>query len=156
MGNRAKLVASASAVALAMPLIMQSEGLRLRDYLDPVNVPTACFGHTGPDVRVGQWRTRSECQALLEQDLIRADAAVSDCITAPLTDHQRAALLSFTYNVGRRQLCTSTLASRFNAGRYAAGCAELSRWVYAHGLPWPGLKTRRARERAMCEGTSSR
>ena len=88
--------------------------------------------------------------------VLRADApdaaTALDCITRPMTDGQKAAFLSFAFNVGNRAFCDSTLARKANAGDMAGACAELSRWTYAGGKQLPGLVRRRATERAVCEG----
>lgn len=152
MTPRQKLAAQigAGAAALAAAVVMQHEGLRLHAYRDPVGVLTACWGHTGADVQPGQRYTRAQCHALLEADLARHAEALA-CIRQPLTDGQKAAFVSFAYNVGPRAFCESTLARKANAGDLPGACAELSKWVYAKGQRLPGLVARRAAERAMCE-----
>ena len=95
--------------------------------------------------------TRAQCRALLEADLARHAEALA-CIRQPLTDGQKAAFVSFAYNVGPRAFCDSTLAKKANAGDIPGACAELSKWVYAKGQRLLGLVKRRAAERAMCEG----
>lgn len=142
-----------AAAALAVPLVMVFEGYVPRAYRDPVGVLTACYGHTGPDVQPGQTYTREQCRALLEQDLARHAQALA-CIRRPLTDGQKAAFVSFAYNVGPQAFCDSTLARKANAGDMPGACAELSKWVYAKGQKLPGLVKRRAAERAMCEGAA--
>ena len=77
------------------------------------------------------------------------------CVVAPLAANEAAALTSFAFNVGTDALCGSTLARKANAGAPAsAWCAELDRWVFAHGVKLSGLVKRRAAERALCEGTA--
>lgn len=156
MTPRQKLAAQigAGAAALAAAVVMQHEGLRLHAYRDPVGVLTACWGHTGVDVQPGQRYTRQQCRELLEADLARHAEALA-CIRQPLTDGQKAAFVSFAYNVGPRAFCDSTLAQKANAGDMPGACAELSKWVYAKGQRLPGLVARRAAERAMCENTES-
>lgn len=153
MTPRQKLIASigASAAAIVTAFVAQHEGLRQWAYRDPVGVLTACYGHTGPDVQPGQTYTREQCRALLEQDLARHADALA-CIRRPLTDGQKAAFVSFAYNVGPQAFCGSSLVRKANAGDMAGACAELDKWVYAKGQRLPGLVKRRAAERAMCEG----
>lgn len=155
MTPRQKLIASigASAAAIVTAFVAQHEGLRLWAYRDPVGVLTACYGHTGPDVQPGQTYTREQCRALLEQDLARHAQALA-CIHRPLTDGQKAAFVSFAYNVGPQAFCGSSLVRKANAGDMAGACAELDKWVYAKGQRLPGLVKRRAAERAMCEGAA--
>lgn len=153
MTPRQKLIASigASAAAIVTAFVAQHEGLRLGAYRDPVGVMTACYGHTGPDVQPGQTYTREQCRELLAQDLARHAQALA-CIHRPLTDGQKAAFVSFAYNVGPQAFCGSSLVRKANAGDMAGACAELDKWVYAKGQRLPGLVKRRAAERAMCEG----
>lgn len=138
-------------IALAVPLVAGFEGLRQKVYIDPVGIPTACYGHTGPEVKVGQTYTMTQCEGLLMEDLLKAKAAVDRCVKVPLTEGQRVAFTSFTYNVGEMAFCTSTMVRKVNAGQLPAACSELDRWVYAKGMKLPGLVKRRAAERASCE-----
>lgn len=138
-------------IGAAIPLVASFEGLRQAAYLDPVGIPTACFGAT-KGVRLGQVYTREQCDELLAKDLLEANAGVNSCVRVPLTDGQRTAFVSFTYNVGRRAFCGSTLVRKLNAGDYVGACNELPRWVYAKGVKLPGLVNRREQERALCLG----
>ncbi len=152
MSWKEKLIAAigGAAVALAVPLVQKYEGTVLRSYRDPVNVLTSCTGHTGPELRDGQTFTREQCEEMLYKDLAKHADALS-CVRAPLTDGQRAAFLSFAFNVGDDAFCRSTLVRKANAGDIEGACAELSRWTYAGGKQLPGLVKRRAAERQLCE-----
>ena len=150
--SRAKLAAKigAGATALAVPLVMLYEGTRLQSYRDPVGIVTACVGHTGPELRMGQRYTKEQCETMLYGDLLKhADAL--NCIKTPLADNQKAAFLSFAFNVGNKAFCDSTLARKANAGNMPGACAELSRWTRSGGRELPGLVKRRAAERELCE-----
>lgn len=152
MSWKAKLIAiiGAGAAALAVPLVQKYEGTVLSTYRDPVGIITACTGHTGPELKMGQAYTREQCEEMLYKDLAKHADALS-CISAPLTDGQRAAFLSFAFNVGDDAFCRSTLVRKANAGDIDGACAELSRWTYAGGKQLPGLIRRRAAERQLCE-----
>ena len=140
----------AGATALAIPLVMLYEGTVLQSYRDPIGIVTACVGHTGPELRMGQRYTRQQCEDMLYGDLLKHAQAL-DCIKQPMTDGQKAAFVSFAFNVGNRAFCDSTLARKANAGDMAGACAELSRWTRAGGSELPGLVKRRAAERELCE-----
>lgn len=129
---------------------MLYEGTVLQSYRDPIGIVTACVGHTGPELRMGQRYTRQQCEDMLYGDLLKHAQAL-DCIKQPMTDGQKAAFLSFAFNVGNKALCDSTLARKANAGDMAGACAELSRWTRAGGRELPGLVKRRAAERELCE-----
>lgn len=141
----------AAAIALAVPGIILFEGTIHHGYRDPIGIVTSCTGHTGPDAILGRVYSASECTAQLEADLRLAEANIRPCIRVPISDKTRAAFISFSFNVGARAFCRSTVARDLNAGRRAHACAGLSRWVYAVGRPLPGLVRRRATERRLCE-----
>ena len=73
MTDRGKLVAKigAGATAIAVPLVMLYEGTVLQSYRDPIGIITACVGHTGPELRMGQRYTRQQCEDMLYGDLLK-------------------------------------------------------------------------------------
>ena len=152
MNWKEKLIATigGAAVVLSVPLVQKYEGTVLRSYRDPVGIVTACTGHTGPELKMGQTYTRQECEEMLYKDLAKHADALA-CVSQPLTDGQRAAFVSFAFNVGEGAFCGSTLVRKANAGDIDGACAELSRWIYAGGKQLPGLIKRRAAERQLCE-----
>ena len=152
MNWKEKLIATigGAAVVLAVPLVQKYEGTVLRSYRDPVGIVTACTGHTGPELKIGQTYTRQQCEDMLYKDLAKHADALA-CVSQPLTDGQRAAFVSFAFNVGEGAFCGSTLVRKANAGDIDGACAELSRWTYARGKQLPGLIKRRAAERQLCE-----
>lgn len=136
-------------VAIALVCVSGFEGLRQTAYLDPVGIPTICFGETA-GVKMGQRRTLDECKAMLADSLEIANKAIERCTRVPLPAERQAALVSFAYNVGGGAYCSSTLVRKLNAGDTRGACNELSRWTRARGIELPGLVRRRAEERAMC------
>lgn len=148
MSLKAKI--GGGAVAILVPLVMFYEGTVFKTYRDPIGIITACTGHTGPELKMGQTFTKEQCQKMLEEDLAKHADALK-CISTPLTDGQKAAFVSFSFNVGNQAFCRSTLARKANAGDLRGACAELSRWTLAGGRELPGLVNRRAAERKVCE-----
>jgi len=148
--KRLAVASLGAALAVAAPLVSWYEGKRNNAYLDAVGVPTICYGHTGT-AKLGQTLTDAECDALLEQDLGTAFAAVDRHTKVELPIERRAALASFVFNVGEEAFKNSTLLRKLNAGDAAGACAELDRWVYAGGKVLEGLVKRRATERELCE-----
>lgn len=150
--SRTKLVAKigVAAAALVIPVVAVFEGKVNRTYSDVAGVLTSCYGHVGPELRMGQAFTDEQCLAQLEADLLKHAAAL-DCVKRPMTDGQKAAFLSFAFNVGNGAFCSSTLVKKANAGDMRGACAELSRWTYAGGKFYQGLANRRAAERKLCE-----
>lgn len=152
MKGKIAALAAVSVLAAAGAIVSKWEGKRNAVYLDPVGIPTACYGHTGPEVKLGQRYSDTECKSLLEADLLEALQVVDQCIPEPREPHQTAALVSATFNVGPRVVCGSTLQRKAKAGDWAGACAELDRWKYAGGRVLRGLVLRRIDERALCEG----
>ena len=139
----------AAVIAMAATTILGFEGYKSVPYLDSVNKPTVCIGHTG-GVDMGRIYSKAECDELMRGDLGKAFQAVDRCIHVPLSDQTKAALASFTFNVGGTALCSSTLAVRLNRGEGAPACDELLKWVYAGGRKVAGLLKRRQFERELC------
>lgn len=145
---------AAYGLGAAVSLIATFEGYRQRAYLDPVGIPTICFGYTA-GVKMGDYRTENECRQLLDVEVLRAYDGVKRCIHVPLKPHQAGAFTSLAYNIGTGAFCKSTLVRKANAGDMRGACAQLDRWVYARGTKLKGLIRRRAAERAMCEGRAA-
>lgn len=125
------------------------EGLRQAAYIDPVGIPTVCFGETR-DVKLGDKYTAEECREMLGDRVQEFGAAVDRCVTVPLAPARKAAYVSFAYNVGTEAFCGSTLVRKANAGDAVGSCNELPRWTKAKGITLPGLVKRREQERQLC------
>ena len=134
-------------------LVTPNEGKVNHTYLDPVNIITSCYGHTGPELKLGQNFSDLDCLNQLASDLGDTEKQVHSVIKVPLTYYQEAALISFTYNVGVTNLRKSTLAKEFNSKQYDKGCKELLKWVYAGKKKLAGLEKRREAEYKMCIGS---
>lgn len=136
-----------------MSLLTTSEGYRPKAYLDPVNIPTICYGHTGPEVRLGMKATAAQCGEYLQKDLRVAQKGLTRCIKVRLNQNQHDALMDFTLNVGVGNLCSSTLARKVNAGDMAGAALEFPKWKFGtvNGTPkvLKGLVTRRAAEQKL-------
>lgn len=145
----AVLTGSVGTVLIAAPFIGEWEQLRNIAYLDPVRIPTICYGHT-EGVKLGQTKTDEECAALLVGELKEYMDAVDSLVKVPMPDTRRAAFVSFTYNVGITNFKNSTLLRKLNAGDTIGACNELPRWVYAKGIKLKGLVRRREAERELC------
>jgi lysozyme len=148
-----RLTAVAMAVALAIP----AEGLRRTAYYDPPGILTVCRGHTGPDVIAGKVYTLAECDAFMSNDMRNAITMVERCAPG-LPDHVLAAFGDAVFNLGPKIACdtrNSTAARLLAAGDIMGACAQLPRWNQARiagvMMELPGLTTRRAAERALCE-----
>lgn len=133
--------------------LKKEEGFRSETYQDIAGVNTIGYGHTGYAAYPGNVINPQRGERLLQEDAQEAAKAVRDLVKVPLDDFQRAALISFAFNLGRGALQSSTLLKKLNAGDYQGAADEFPRWNKARidGLltPIPGLTSRRMRERAM-------
>jgi lysozyme len=133
-----------------LDLLERCEGLRLTTYRDSVGVLTIGYGHTGPDVKLGQFITQAGAEKLLANDLEDAGEAVQKLTHVPLTSNQFSALVCFVFNVGATNFSRSTLLRFLNQGQYKKAAEEFLRWDHDHnGNQLPGLTARRAAERAL-------
>ena len=138
----------AGSLAMTVSIVGYFEGRELAGYLDPVGIPTICYGHTAT-AKVGDTKSAEECERLLQQDLGIALGAVDKALPV-LPPSTRAAFGSFTYNVGVGAFNGSTLLRKAKAGDLEGACEELPRWVYAGGRKLNGLIRRRDAERELC------
>jgi lysozyme len=137
-------------VAILVPTVQQWEGREHVPYRDLVNVWTVCDGDT-KGVVPGRRETDAQCDARLERQLIAHAKPVLECVPS-LTrrPNQLAASVSLAYNIGPSAFCRSTVARRFNAGRWRDGCDAFLMWNKAGGRVIRGLTNRRQAEREIC------
>jgi lysozyme len=150
MKRVAVAVASAGVLAIATPMIYKYEGTRYTPYRDSGGVMTVCEGDTY-NVDPNKTYSPDECAARLKERLTEHNSGMVACVSVPMSDGEHAAYLSFTYNVGVKAFCNSTLNKKLHAGDRKGACAELSRWTLVNGVHSRGLERRRAEERKTCE-----
>lgn len=159
-----KTVAALTLSAAALVGIVLHEGYADRAVI-PVkgDVPTIGFGTTS-GVKMGDTTTPPKALERALADVQQFEGALKTCVTVPLAQHEYDALVSFSYNVGSRAFCQSTLVRKLNAEDYAGACAELLRWRFFQGkdcaLPenarlCGGLATRRQAEYSQCLGETA-
>lgn len=112
---------------------------------------TIGWGATGRDrfsgtiIGPGTRWTQAQCDARLAEDLAAYAAEVAAAIgTAPTTQSQFDALVSFHYNTGA--ITRATLTQKHIAGDHAGAAREFARWNRAGGRVMQGLVRRRAAE----------
>lgn len=145
-----------NAVLVAAALCRQFEGLYLKPYLCPANVPTIGFGSTryANGVRVTLADppiTREYAESLLLHELDNiTPRVVRLCPNLPAWGTgSMAAILDFTFNLGTGNLQSSTLRRKILAGDRDAAIVELGKWTRGGGRVLPGLVKRRAAEAAL-------
>jgi GH24 family phage-related lysozyme (muramidase) len=139
----------------AVDIIKKHEGWSAKVYNDPVGHPTIGWGHKLlPGEKFGTI-TQEQGEALLQADMARIDKEITPAISVKLTENQRAALVSFAFNVGSAAVRNSTLLKKLNAGDIAGAANELDRWNKARDkktnqlIELPGLTARRAAEKSL-------
>lgn len=146
--------ATAAAIYIAAPLIEIVEGVENKPYMDIAGVPTVCAGITGPDVILGKKYSNRECRSLLEKHIKIHGNYVQDAVTYPIAPETRAALISFSYNVGGSAMRNSTAVRLINQGRVEQGCKALGMWnkatVNGKKVVVKGLVNRRNEEIKLC------
>jgi lysozyme len=133
----------------ARELVARFEGCKLKAYKCPAGVWTCGYGATGSDVGPGTVWTQDQAAARLDLDLSKFATAVTRIVRVPVTEGQRAALISFAFNLGSRSLQESTLMRLLNDKQYEAAADQFPRWNKAGGKVLAGLTTRRAAEREL-------
>lgn len=93
--------------------------------------------------------TQAESDDLFALDTAAARNAVSNKVSVPLNDNQRAALVSLVFNIGAAAFAGSTLLRNLNAGNYKAAADQFLVWKKVQGVDSPGLINRRASEREL-------
>lgn len=134
--------------ARILAFIKGFEKLRLVGYLPtPEDRPTIGWGHTGPDIRVGEVWTKEQADAEFAADIAHVAGRVSHLVyRVPTTQGQFDALVSLAYNIGAAALGGSSLLRFHKQGRYGDAAAEFLKWDHQAGRVLPGLLRRRQAE----------
>lgn len=148
--KRVASVVAGAVIAIAGTAATTFEGNVPTTYHDIGGTATACYGHTGSDVKAGVTYTQDQCAQWLHDDLLKAALGVQSCVTAPMSITQEAAYTDFAYNEGVGTFCRSSVARLANAGDRKGSCAALGLYVYAAGQKLLGLIRRRAFEQNLC------
>lgn len=135
-------------------LIKRFEGFSAKPYMCPAGVPTIGYGSTRdtdgkPITMQHPAITEVQAKSLLMATLTTYENAVNRYVKVPLNQNQFDALVDFAYNAGAKNLLTSTLLKKLNAGDYTGASKEFSKWVYGGGKKLTGLVRRREAERQL-------
>jgi len=133
----------------------------LTGYPDQGGIPTWGWGHTGPEVRIGQVIPQQRADDDFERDQAVADAKlkrhVSPAAFERLSEHEKAAVLDFVFNTGGGPEPSDpkcwTIWKDVEAGQLDDVVAQFDRFIYIHidGKPVTsnGLKNRRNAEKTL-------
>ena len=145
-------------IELAVNIIKEFEGYSDKPYLCPGNVPTIGFGSTvypnGKRVSLSDPAiTKEEATEMLIQTVKDVEMQLKNVLAVQLNEHQFAALLSFTYNVGIGNLSSSTLLSLVNINASHPQIPfQFKLWNQAGGKVLRGLIRRRDAEADLWNG----
>ena len=128
-----------------LALIKKFEGCELDAYQCSAGVWTIGYGHTKGVQEGDQW-SQSHAEHMLEVELEEYEGYINDYVTAPLSQKQFDAMVSWVYNLGPANLKASTLLVKLNQGDYPKVPEQIRRWNKAAGKVLPGLVRRREAE----------
>ncbi|NEO82826.1 MAG: glycoside hydrolase family protein [Spirulina sp. SIO3F2] len=129
-------------------LVMELEGFRAQPYWD-YQQWTVGYGTRAQSKT--ETVDHAEAKRRLEADLARRSQTLERLVQVPLSANQRAALISFIFNVGDGAFERSRLLRKLNAGDYAGAANEFDIWVYVKdgAEKSAGLVKRRQREKLL-------
>jgi lysozyme len=129
------------------------EGYREEAYI-PVkgDRPTLGFGDA-QGVKLGQKTDPVRALIRLNSQADAFQQQMRQCIgEVPMYQHEWDAVSSWSFNVGAKAACGSTLVRKLKARDYTGACNELLRWDRFQGSVLPGLTKRRQDEHRQCLG----
>lgn len=135
-----------------LDLIKQFEGLKLKPYLCPANIPTIGYGNTyypsGAKVKLTDPAiTKEKAEELLKFLLVSYEKAVDSFCRDDINQNQFDSLVSFAYNLGTVALQKSTLIKKVNLNPKDVTISdEFMKWNKANGSVLVGLTKRRQAE----------
>jgi lysozyme len=132
-------------------LIRHFEGCRLDAYLCPAGVWTIGYGHTR-NVKQGDVIDQEQAEAFIIEDLEEFEGYVGKLVEIGLKQNEFDALVSWTFNLGPKNLEESTLLNRINYGLLCDVPTQIKRWNRAGGKVLQGLVKRRKAEALLWEG----
>jgi|SRR5690606_26368097 len=131
-------------------LIKRFEGLRLNKYQDCTGKWTIGYGHLIKcNETFNNILTQEEALVLLLNDIQETEKEVLRVLTPDVNQNQFDALISFTFNLGIKNLENSTLLMLVNQGQYQLAGKQFLRWNLAGGHICDGLTKRRKAESAL-------
>lgn len=95
------------------------------------------------------YMNKQTADRILMKKIKEYDVYIDKLIKVSLTTNERAALISFMYNVGVTKFHKSTLLKYVNKDRMWLASNEFGRWIRCNGKKMTGLKIRRYEERNL-------
>jgi lysozyme len=149
------------ACSIACAFLKTQEGLRLKAYQDGGGRWSIGYGHA-EGVKPGDQISEQRAEILLTKDAVGVWEEIEPHLPLTLTDYQRAALISFAFNIGcgckgirdgfleLKNGEPSTLLKLIQTGAETTAIGdEFLHWIYIEGTPSAGLCSRRSAERTL-------
>jgi len=137
---------------IAIELVREAETLRLEPARHAGGGWVIGYGHTLAE-RPMRAITRPDAEALLREDLARAEASVRRSVTVPLNDNEYGALVEFAHSIGPDGFAYTLVAGFLNADNREAAADAFLLWstVQVDGalVDSPDLIARRRRTKAL-------
>lgn len=152
MGNvkNAALIGVVTAAVAAGYSQWESSGkVIVKPYFDIGGVATVCDGHTG-NVDMSRIYTPQECMSFRNEDILKHQAGIAECITVPISQNEMDAYTLFASNIGVNAYCTSSVLKVLNKGDNVGACYLMSQYTYVKKQYVQGLMNRRKFEISMC------
>ncbi len=134
-------------------LIKDTESLSLKVYPDAAGFFIG-YGHFLGTTATIKQINEAQADAYFNQDILNVEAEMRKYITAPLTQNQHDALVSFFYNNEHRGFINkdgsqTKVLQKLNAKDYLGAANEFDRWRFSKCVVNTSLVNRRATEKAL-------
>lgn len=139
---------------IALDIIRNFEGCRLKAYLCSAGRWTIGYGHTA-GVTEGMSISQAHAEELLRTDVIDCAGRMASYIKAPVTKWQFIALVSLAFNVGDLRRKAPKLLHYLNSRQEDKAAHEFLDICRAGVQVVPGLKKRREKEAKLFLRTDS-
>ena len=134
-----------------LSLIKKFEGCELNAYEDAVGIPTIAYGRI-KNVKMGDSCTKEQAEDWLAEEMPEYEGYINDQVKVDLEQNQFDALVAWTFNLGPKNLKSSTMLRVLNEGKKSEVPAQMKRWNKAGGKTLDGLIRRRLAESLLWEG----
>ncbi len=129
-----------------LEIIKSSEGLSLKSYLCPANIPTIAYGHTGSDVSLGMTISKGRAEELLRSDLKRFENGVYRLLEIKPTLNEFSAMVCLAFNIGLDGFAESEVLENHNKNKKYDACLKFHNWRRGGEEILKGLVRRRLKE----------
>jgi len=150
--NLVKLAKPLKWMAACAVLVGGFEGLSTTTYHDKLanGLPTVCYGET-IGVHMGDHYTKQQCLDMLAKRLPEYWAMIEPSIHVELSDNEKIAYTSFTYNLGPGAFLHGSILKKLNAMDHVGACRAMLLYDRTRSMGCvKGLDRRRHAEERVC------